>query len=766
MRNYLIYFILFIVSSPAFSCGYYPYGEDIRFNILKPATFDIKGFDAFHYTFFNFYSANTEAPLVDKFENDENVDLWYHYFNKSINKSSIYEAIYSISSKDLKSGNTKNEFSIELNKPINKGIKDYLIFAKKCSPLNCYFSDPWEKNSKFDKITRNKAIQKALKQAELTTQAELKQRYAYLAIRLAYYNNDKKKLNKIYLSYFNKNENLNAIDYWALHFKLQFEPSSEKRNIDIANVFAHSSEKRYATHFFFDKELDFNKTLSLAATNDEKASLHLLYATRKIDYALSNIQEFEKFSSDEKQLSFLVVRELNKMEDWILTPYYSLFEPSFSTSWYGDKMNLDSINIRIKKDQLYALEFAKWMDKIDSKSEHWNTLKNYAYFLSGESNNLLPRILNEQQTHKNNKKIYNFNQQLSALIQLRNSKKPNLSDEQIQNTIIENAANSNQFLFAIARELEYKGNTLDAAFIFSHINEVEDWSGKNQMSFWKSTKSISTWYDDFYMDYFFYLDAQYSENEIHEIIDYTIKSKEISEFEKWKINIIKNKIARLYDLLGTKFLRKDDLNNALKNYNLVNDTLWESEHYPYQYYLNANPFYTNLYNEHSATKADTIKYTKPQVIKKLIDLKSKLKTAKESDLAYLNYHIANCYLNMTQYGNSWIMKRYYWTSTESHTGLEDDLEYFQCLLAKKYYLDAYHTSKKSKIKALSLRMAGRCEKYRLLDLYREEYISEEKAKEIFYENVLFKKLKNEFPEHYEPLVSNCESFIDYYNSFN
>ena len=84
---------------------------------------------------------------------------------------------------------------------------------------------------------------------------------------------------------------------------------------------------------------------------------------------------------------------------------------------------------------------------------------------------------------------------------------------------------------------------------------------------------------------------------------------------------------------------------------------------------------------------------------------------------------------------------------------------------KKYYLDAYYTAQNDKIKALSLRMAGRCEKQRLLDLHREDYITDEKAKELFFENKLYRKLKNEFSEHYEPLVSNCESFNEYYSAF-
>lgn len=749
MKNWIVFITVLLVSFKGFSCGYYPYGEDIRFSLLNPKIFSPSGFEPFYYSF-DVYS-NLQLAEEDKIELDENIQLWYEFFDKKYSKQNLYETIYNASIKSLKKSKSTNLLIKDLNQKENKSILDYLIFAKKCSPLNTGFSDPWERNEKFSKFHRTRALKKAIKKATQEQNLDLKKRYAYLAVRLAYYNEDAKKVKELFEQYFNKKENRDAIDFWALHFKIQFDKSSHQRNIDIATVFANSSEKRFSIRFFYDYELNLEETIKFAKNKEEVANLYLINSVRKVDYALENIKSFEKVSDNQNQLDFLVLREINKMEDWILTQYYSLFEPSLTFNWYGEA-KLDSMNVRIKKDQQYALKFVKWMETIDSKSESWNTLKNYVYFLSGESSSILNSISNEMPKLKNDD-ILQFNKYLWAIVKVKSS--PNLTDKKLQEIMLDKNHYSNQFLFALARELEYKGNTLDAAYLLSHVNEMNDW-----VVSWKSNKLVTNLWSDYFYEWFFYLDAQYTELELEEIIK-DLKSPINTEFDKWKKEKISAEISRVYDLLGTKYLRKNDLNKALSNYELVNDSLWGSEDAPYSFYLKANPFYTNMYNEHQPVAEDTISYTKPDMIRKLLSLLNQSKIANGDKKASYEFQIANCYLNMTQYGNSWLMKRYYWTSNATNTGLIDDEDYFQCKTAKSYYLKAYLSAKDEHIKALAIRMAGRCEKYRLIDIHKEDY-SYLEEEELFESNSYYKKLKDEFPDHYEPLISNCESFGEYY----
>ena len=43
-----------------------------------------------------------ETSQKMRVESDENIDLWFHYFNEKIDKETIYEAVYSLTEKEFK----------------------------------------------------------------------------------------------------------------------------------------------------------------------------------------------------------------------------------------------------------------------------------------------------------------------------------------------------------------------------------------------------------------------------------------------------------------------------------------------------------------------------------------------------------------------------------------------------------------------------------------------------------------------------------------
>jgi len=96
------------------------------------------------------------------------------------------------------------------------------------------------------------------------------------------------------------------------------------------------------------------------------------------------------------------------------------------------------------------------------------------------------------------------------------------------------------------------------------------------------------------------------------------------------------------------------------------------------------------------------------------------------------------------------MKRYYWTSRNERTNLEDDDEYYGALTAIEYYKKAMKATKSPEFKALCLRMAGRCENYRL-DYYESGD-----------DNIYYAKLKKEYVNDTTELFGNCYSFEEYF----
>ncbi|MGV3632407.1 MAG: hypothetical protein ACO1O6_14465 [Bacteroidota bacterium] len=760
MKNWLLIISCFSFLQ-AFACGpFYPYGDEVRFSLLKPNYVPVYGMGRFHYTAFAFSDSFTAFEKDEYEKSDENIAAWHAYFKGQFSHKDIYEVIYKANVKQMGRMKKSNAFVKALYSDQYKAVRDYIVFAKKISDLNAWSGDPWERERNSEKTIRSKQIAKALKSAEAAADTYLKRRYAYLAVRLAFYNNDYEQIKKIYATYFEGETAPDVVSYWALHFKVSAEESSARRNVDVARVFRHSHEKRFPVHFMYDFTIAEDAVLRSCKNEEEKAAVDFFLTSRKVDRALPNIKRFANKSTDENLLCFLLLRETNKLEDWILTPYYSEFQPALNTEYY-EREDYFSFRKRITDDRRYAAELAHWMDKQEikepAKKAWWKSISAYLYFLAGGKENL--EIAGKMLVAEGkDQSLLRFNSMIAALVSMEQSAHPTLESPELQKLVRSEADLSNdKFLFALGRELEYKGNTTDAAYLFSKINRGSDWES---YTFWRSNQLHNTLFLDFYEHYFFYLDAQYTPEQLAALIKDS-KMNTTSDFDQWKKQGVKKDLARLYDLLGTKYLRQNKLQPALKAYEQVNDTLWRSAYYPFKTYINANPFYTDFYSEHAATKGDTIHYTKPEIVRQLVYYLEQIDKKAGKEKAFYSFQAANCYFNMTQYGNSWMMRRYFWTSQATHTGLEDDEEYFQCRLAQKYYLEASYYTKNDEISSLALRMAGRCEKYKLYDLNRE-YEGDDYEGYIFSKNKYYQKLKHDYPDHYEPLISNCQSFGAYY----
>lgn len=749
MKNWIL-FITLLISNPSqvLSCAsYYPYGDYLRFTLLEPKMIQLRGMNHFFYCA-DLYSNEEMDVQIDHLENsDENVNLWYAFFQNKIEKKAIYEAVYHLSITEMYQKKHSNKLVQLLHQKKYRSAFSYLIFAKKCSVLNGEFSDPWERNESYNVKIRRKFIIAAIQRAGKEKNDQLKRRFAYLAIRMAYYSFDSTKIALISNQYFKKAPS-DVIDYWALHFKNASSPNSIKRNIDIARVFLHSQEKRFASHFLYDSKKNMQDQMKEAKNNDEKAAVLLINCVRKLDPALPEIKLFQKYAPNDPNLMFLVHREINKLEDWIFTPYYSLLEPTTNT-YSNETASIKTIRSRIKKDRLYAKQLAIWMQSVEKDVKDttgwWSVMKKYAQYMSDDYSLITQKSKDELLIASKNKELQKFRLMLYSLIEIRQSKLPNLTNETVQQTILSNSKElNNRFLFAIGRELEFKGNTTDAACLFSYLNN-DFYYDTDNYAFWRSEKFHQTLEFDYYDNYFFYMDAQYSIPATEQLLIALNDTISTSNFDQWKFQLLRKNRSRIYDLLGTKYLRKDNLEMALKSYQHVKKSVWDSDLYPYKRELKTNPFHPP-FNYHS--KDNQIRYNKKQIVEKLIQYKNKIELKKGNSKAYYCFRVATCYFNMTQYGKSWLMKRYYWTISATPTGLEDDKEYFNCLLAKKYFLKAYHSTKNRKLKALSLRM---------LDMI-ESVTTDGNEK---YKN----QLRKNFPDDYEPLTSNCDALTSYYSQF-
>ncbi len=770
MKRSLV-FLLILISSFSFrslACGpYYPMGDDIRFTLLNPGMFNYSDFTDFYYSSGFYYSSNYEqeaALLRNPVDQGvgQNIALWRKRCKNQVDEQSVHQAVYELGD-EINDPESPNAFVRYLHKHRDTEALSYLNFAKKCNPFNSLIQDPWERQEYANVPQRKKLINEAVNRAKLTRDEDIRQRYAFLAVRLAFYNNDKETMHSVYSAYFEKHSSKNIIDYWSLYFRTFTESDSVKFNFNAAQVFAFAPDKRMAIFYHYNKRIPVEKTLQFARTPDEKHSVWLLDGFRKTGKTLEILKKLYALKPNDSGLSFLLLREINKLEDWIYTPYYTNFRPSLEPWEYEQK---DYPASRIEEDRKYASDLLRFVEAADlRKIENpnlWRLAKAYLSYMTGNYASSLNEINSLQKQTATDLK---FRRQLDALkaVCLTSLQKENpVIPEEVKPLLMSEFASGNfKLIFAVARELEFKGNTTDAAALLSKfrlrkVNYSDQAYWRNGI-YWKTKPQKQTLFVEYYDDYFFYLDVQYSADQVKRLIADLENSRKSDKFSAWEFEVLRKDKDRLCDLLGTKYMRKNDLTQALKSFEQVADTLWTSKYYPYSTYLDANPFFATMYSEHQKTTGDTIRYTKVGIVRTLMDYLAKAENGQTENRAFFYFQVANCYLNMTQYGNSWMMKRYYWTVNRQSSDFEDNDDYYNCTLARQYYLKAKELSINKPFAALCLRMAGRCENHRLRSQMDPYDSNPPKV-----ENVYYNDLKKTYPAYSNDLMSNCESFGRYY----
>lgn len=780
MKRLTIFILLFLGSSrESKACmDYYPFGDGARFSIFNAHCFAFRGYDPFFYSVHNFAPSLYDTLYLGKPDQitvieRSNIDLWRKRCKNIPSAKSVYDAIYG--SDEMTDANSSNSFVQYLRSHNDSEAIAYLDFAKHISGLADFVADPWERNRNSHDPIRKRQIALSLKLARTVKDADISSRYAFLAIRTAYYNGQTGVINNVYQEFFAGREKKNIIDYWSMYFRAITEPDTAMRNYLSAQVFVHAPDKRFMISQHYKKDFPVKEVMKLAKTREEKAAIWFLSGIRNHGRALESMQHLYALNSNSEGLDFLLLREINKLEDWIYTPYYSSYAPSVQKM--GGEENYASgfkRAKRIKSDRAYAAKLLTFVQSgrsgKKSRSLAWQTAQVYLLIMTQNDSAALREIA-LLKTMQPDKKILEQVLLLEAmcLTSIQPGSSVVIADE-IKPLLQEQVKKKNfRFIFAIARELEFKGNTTDAALLLSKINpDPEDWSTfemENVIAWQRRTAKFS-WYSYTFMNYFDYLDATYSPEQVKILIDsVNANTGRNDSFGKWKCNLILKDMPRLYDLLGTKYMRINELQLALNSFKKVNDTLWTSKFAPFAQYLDANPFYTDFYNEHSKMPADTIRYTKVSLTKTLLHYRALAEDVNNPDRDYYYFLVANCYLNMTYYGNSWIMKRYWWSSSRTDVEYAGGTDFFCCDYAKQYYLKAKAVSKNKKFAALCLRMAGRCEKYRLqFNLKDDDYYLEtsKKWEKVFNSNVYYKQLKKQHPKDYDDLISNCYSFERYF----
>ncbi|HKC68906.1 MAG TPA: hypothetical protein VKG26_11800 [Bacteroidia bacterium] len=770
MKNFLL-FILILVSKIIQACGFYPYGEDTRFSLFNPQLFGFHSYSDFYYSSNSFdtqpyeYTANNVEP---------NTKLWLEYCRGKVDTQSVYTAIYKLLESEIDE-HSQNAMIQYLYKQKDSDALNYLRFAKNCEFFNSWEDDPWEKQTFSAMSKRTELMNKAINFAKTVRKQELKKRYTFLAIRLAWYNHHYDKVKTFFASEFEKTKKKDILYYWGLYFKSFTEEDTALANFELAQVFANAIDKRFVCHQYFKKKIPIEQVLKFGKTNEERANVYLLAGIEKYNKALSYIQTIYGLNPASDGLSFLLLREVNKIEDFVFTPYYTLFQPSLSYDYWSEENDpsVNSILNRSENDRIYAKEVLQFVNSVDLRKVNnplfWKTCKAYLQFITRDYNSCLALV---RQLEKSTLSVALSNQlQLIKALALTamQSKGKSVIPTEIQSTLISNKKNGD-FIFAIGKELEYLGNTTDAALLYSNLTQTwyeENTDYGNKMVFWKTLKSKGRYYSDYFTDYFDYTDAVYSPEQIQNLVDSVqINKNKKDPFLNFKYNVLKDQIPRLLDLLGTKYIRQNKLEKALATFEKVGNQYWNRVYTTWEDKANIfdqNPFFRLKYTPKFIAPADTIRLNKVTITKQLIYYLQKAENKNEKNRDYYYFLVANAYYNMGSNGNVWMMRRFGNWSDYNLSLIEDEVEFRQSNLAKEYYLLAKQYAQSDKFKALCLKMVVRCEENKIDYEYIADY-NHANYDSLMAINKYYIDLKTNYPDYFNELASNCDKFESYFNS--
>jgi hypothetical protein len=763
MKNLIAFILLLTSSSTALNaCGYYPFGEDLRYCFFRPINKQMESFRIFHYTYNNYYDEINDDLATGK--DSPNVQAWMAYCQNAVDAESVQQAVYQLKETEINSSGSNKMVRYLFQARDTEAIR-YLQFAKQCE-IYTDSNDEWEKAP--SKQDLNPRIERAIQKAAAAKKKMWRKRYAFLAIRLAFYNGQANAIDRIYQEYFKGEAVKDLTDYWALYFKSFTETNAAKANCYWAQVFAYAPDKRYSVINLYNRDVDLQQVLAHAKTGREKANVRLMYCIRKPDHNLNNIEAIYNDDPGSEGLEFLLLREINKLEDWILTPTYSLFLPSTRPD-YWENSNAARVLQRVEIDREYAgqmLAFVRSADWSKVKNPmYWKCSNAYLQFLTKDYNGALGVISGLEKKIGTNDPIYDRLQLLKGLCLTANQQNGQAIIPDAVKPILlqQNQLKNYKYVFAIGRELEMKGNTTDAALLFTKAAPDDsdfygsDDGNSNNLVFWKGKRELRTLQDDYFYNTRGYIDAIYSIGALEKLIAAVSNPPQNNVFDKWLYRGQSAMKSSYYDLLGMKYIREDKLPQALSAFEKM-DKYGGSR----DTFVN-NPFFKLRHTPEFPHKSK-MKLTKTTITHQLIYYLSLAQDPKETNRDFYYFLAANCYGNMSFYGSAWEMRRIFRTSGGTDSKLSDEAEYAQYISAKKYYSLAMKHAKTAKFKALCLKLLADCEEYSRTSKLELWYARHDKNK--YPPNPYTQQLKTQYSDYCKDLTgsSNCASLNDYFAS--
>jgi len=476
--------------------------------------------------------------------------------------------------------------------------------------------------------------------------------------------------------------------------------------------------------------------------------------------AKDQIVEIAELNPNSELLDLLLIREINKIEDWYFTDRYTSYGTGITSECYEceqfkfiDEKNFLSDKKYLKK---FMLEVEDIVAKpgIENRGLWFTSLAYMAYML--DDNEATKKYGRLGTTHAKSDEIDGQLEVINLMNDVKHSQSWDLNFQTIlmdqikeidlyKNDIYRYDHFRGQMMLAISRKFLDEGNVVIAALFESKVsgNVIEPYM---------------SWWDQRGYQAFDLLNENATSKDLDELFDLWDK-KDKTELEEFLFSDMEPFRWRITDLWATQYLREDKLNQANLIYNMIPDSVWQVHnsdlHYYYAQELDADPFESSFYGS-SYWQISKDRYTKPEFVKEIIRLKKLIK-GPVKDKAYYALLLGNAYYNMTHSGNSYYYTEYSWSSYGNDDFKRNNDYYYNAERAKEYYELAESVAPNKEFAAFCHRMQIKCIQTSYYDYedYKKKKSLVEKEWEVFAQL---------YPEH-SKFLTNCDKFEYYSNAW-
>jgi hypothetical protein len=792
---YLISGMLLLLPFSGKTCSYTEYGEDLRISMFRIMTQQMQAYFPFVYTA-ELFNSNS---IVSENDRKRNINEWVKQFENPVRAEDIDVILYKTDPelfylhaerKTLKKFFEGNTFIEELLKPENKDFYNYLMVSKAIEYKEAQYIDPWTKPDSEQKALSGNLKTSIMKQirkySKQTKSAFLKQRYAFQHIRMLFQNNNFEGCVRLYNETFTIYDTSTIVAPWALHYSAISKAilgDSISANYEMSLAFAQCDDKKFRMYTqFYRSPSAIEKTLNLAQNNQERATILGISILNNPGRTLPTLQQMVTLDSKNTMLSFLVLREVNKLEDWLLTTGLTLNTPSIRAGFSYDVNRDDYLRVNFDSDMKYLNNVISVVQQLHQQAigeeKQFYMLALVHLFTMAENNSAALAMLNSS----NSKMPVDFQRQASIENLILLSSGNSLSNPENRNkagkifmsldSLEQNKQMNSMTMYSLCQrygQAMFAQNDLMRSILFLNLSDDYKsgrWYYDNN---WRDNNEQTDEFDYYTLAY---MDQSATPDDIDKLIEF-INSNKTESLEKFLALQNLPSINQCKELKGSKLFREGNFREAEKVWQELPSSWWK-ENGEFHDYLSGNLFKPDdlhrgeilnnkLSNSNSINKA--------AILHRMIEMQDSAETA-SSDRYKYKLKLAHAWFNVSYYGNNWILAHYY-KSCETHAEksffgfagipnniLADSSNYIQLGTARKLYREVATVAPDAELRCEAMTMLQYIEYLLFVDEYRYDWENKHVFKPTYmptqwkeYENTAFFKSMYGFCPLFEEFVS-------------